>query len=106
MITMKKEKTVADFFAGIGLVTLGLNRAGWKTVYALDYDPEKEEQYSKNFEGKHYRLKDIAEEVGENLPNVTLAHASFPCTDLSVAGARKGIYKGELVMASAHPERT
>ena len=33
--------TVADFFAGIGLVTMGLNHAGLKTVYALDYDDTK-----------------------------------------------------------------
>lgn len=89
------SKTVADFFAGIGLVSLGLEQAGWKTVYALDYDKEKEEQYSNNFDGTHYKVKDIAEEVGSNLPNVTLAHASFPCTDLSVAGARRGINRGE-----------
>lgn len=90
-----KDRTVADFFAGIGLVTLGLNQAGWKTVYALDYDPLKEIQYTTNFGKKHYHTKDIAEEKGSKVPNVTLAHASFPCTDLSLAGSRQGIYKGE-----------
>ncbi|HSW37487.1 MAG TPA: DNA (cytosine-5-)-methyltransferase [Candidatus Saccharimonadales bacterium] len=89
------SKTVADFFAGIGLVTLGLNQAGWKTVYALDYDELKELQYSTNFGKGHYHTKDIAKEKGASVPNVTLAHASFPCTDLSLAGGRKGIYKGE-----------
>jgi DNA (cytosine-5)-methyltransferase 1 len=88
-------KTVADFFAGIGLVTLGLKAAGWDTVYALDYDDIKELQYSTNFGIDHFHTKDIAEEKGSNIPNVALAHASFPCTDLSLAGRRKGIYKGE-----------
>lgn len=88
-------KTVADFFAGIGLVTLGLQKTGWDTVYALDYDPLKELQYSANFGKDHYHTKDIALEKGNNVPNVTLAHASFPCTDLSLAGARKGIHQGE-----------
>lgn len=88
-------KTVADFFSGIGLVTLGLNKAGWKTVYALDYDELKELQYSANFGPDHFHAKDIAKEKGINVPNVTLAHASFPCTDLSLAGTRKGIYQGE-----------
>ncbi len=89
------SKTVADFFAGIGLVTLGFERAGWKTVYALDFDYEKLAQYSINFDSGHYKVIDIAKENGRDLPNVTLAHASFPCTDLSVAGARKGIHEGQ-----------
>ena len=89
------EKTVADFFAGIGLVTQGLNLAGWETVYALDYDKAKQQQYEVNFGKGHYHLKDVAEEKGSNVPNVKLAHASFPCTDLSLAGARKGINQGE-----------
>ncbi len=95
MDTRADTKTVADFFAGIGLVTLGLNQAGWKTTYALDYDDLKELQYSTNFGPDHFHNKDIAEEKGKNVPNVTLAHASFPCTDLSLAGSRKGIYQGE-----------
>lgn len=95
MINSKNTRTVADFFAGIGLVSLGLEEAGWRTVYALDYDEEKAAQYSMNFDPNHYQLKDIAHEVGDNLPNVTLAHASFPCTDLSVAGGRRGIHQGQ-----------
>lgn len=95
MLKNQVTKTVADFFAGIGLVTMGLERAGWETVYALDYDDLKEQQYTANFGAGHYRKIDVAEEKGKNVPNVTLAHASFPCTDLSLAGARKGIYQGE-----------
>lgn len=89
------DKTVADFFAGIGLVTEGLNLAGWETVYALDYEKSKQQQYEDNFGVGHYRLKDVADEKGSDVPNVRLAHASFPCTDLSLAGARKGINQGE-----------
>ncbi|HEV7449187.1 MAG TPA: DNA (cytosine-5-)-methyltransferase [Candidatus Paceibacterota bacterium] len=89
------EKTVADFFAGIGLVTMGLDRAGWKTVYALDYEPEKERAYTNHFGAGHYVTQDIAQTKGSDVPKVTLAHASFPCTDLSVAGGRAGIHKGE-----------
>lgn len=90
-----QTKTVADFFAGIGLVSMGLEGAGWKTVYALDYDAEKERAYTNNFGAGHYKTEDIAKTKGSTVPNVTLAHASFPCTDLSVAGARRGIHEGE-----------
>lgn len=92
---IRLDQTVADFFAGIGLVSMGLERAGWKTVYALDYEEEKATAYTNQFGSGHYHTKNIAEEMGKNIPDVTLAHASFPCTDLSVAGARKGIHKGE-----------
>ncbi len=89
------QKTVADFFAGIGLVTMGLDRAGWKTVRAYDYAEEKARAYENHFKAGHYVTEDIAKTRGADVPAVTLAHASFPCTDLSVAGARAGIHKGE-----------
>lgn len=90
-----KEVTVADFFAGIGLVSMGLGRAGWKTVYALDYDKNKAAAYNHHFGVGHYHIDDIAKIHGRDVPSVTLAHASFPCTDLSVAGTRGGIRRGE-----------
>lgn len=89
------EKTVADFFAGIGLVTMGLERAGWKTIRAYDYDEAKARAYEKHFKAQHYIVEDIAKTQGGSVPRVLLAHASFPCTDLSVAGGRAGIHKGE-----------
>jgi len=89
------QKTAADFFAGIGLVSLGLQRGGWETTYALDYDAEKELAYVNHFGGGHYYKEDIAKVKGSTIPSVLLAHASFPCTDLSVAGGRKGIHHGE-----------
>lgn len=92
---LNQTKTVADFFAGIGLVSMGLERAGWKTVCALDYDPEKARAYINHFGSDHYRTQDVGKTTGASIPKVTLAHASFPCTDLSVAGARRGIYQGE-----------
>lgn len=91
----KQQKIVADFFAGIGLVSLGLENAGWQTVYALDYEKEKEAAYTNHFGSGHYHTLDIATASGANVPDVLLAHASFPCTDLSVAGGRKGINQGE-----------
>lgn len=92
------KKTVADFFAGIGLVSMGLDNAGWDTVYALDYDKQKAAAYTNHFGPENYVVKDITKLAGHEVPDVTLAHASFPCTDLSVAGGRKGINHGESSM--------
>lgn len=36
-----KSKSVAEFFAGIGLMRIGLEKAGWNTVWANDIDSDK-----------------------------------------------------------------
>ena len=35
-----EQKTVAEFFAGIGLMRMGLAKAGWRTIWANDIDPD------------------------------------------------------------------
>lgn len=86
-------KTVAEFFAGIGLMRLGLERAGWATVWANDIDEDKLEIYRGHFPeaDDHFILGDVHNVTGAEFPDVTLATASFPCNDLSLAGARKGL---------------
>lgn len=86
-------KTVAEFFAGIGLMRLGLERSGWKTVWANDIDEDKLEIYRGHFpdDGAHFVLDDVHKVNAAGFPNVTLATASFPCNDLSLAGGRKGL---------------
>jgi DNA (cytosine-5)-methyltransferase 1 len=87
------NKTVAEFFAGIGLMRAGLDRAGWTTVIANDIDPVKRKLYLNHFQGygDHFLLEDIHKLTGNDIPTVDLATASFPCTDLSLAGRRAGL---------------
>jgi DNA (cytosine-5)-methyltransferase 1 len=87
------EKTFAEFFAGIGLMRLGLERGGWQVAFANDMDPQKEEMYRANFPdaGKHFSPEDIHNFEPEEIPTVGLATASFPCNDLSLAGGRAGL---------------
>lgn len=86
----------AEFFAGIGLVRMGLASRGWSLVYANDIDPDKREQYDAHFgdADQHFRLGDVHAIGGDDIPDIDLATASFPCTDLSLAGARAGLDKG------------
>lgn len=86
-------KAVAEFFAGIGLIRLGLERAGWQIAFANDIDPTKEGIYQNHFKDpvNHFHLGDIHQLKGGQIPNVSLATASFPCTDLSLAGRREGL---------------
>ncbi|NUQ25513.1 MAG: DNA (cytosine-5-)-methyltransferase [Saprospiraceae bacterium] len=86
-------KSFAEFFAGIGLMRLGLEKAGWKISFANDIDPSKESIYRNHFNDSenHFHLGDIHQLKGSQIPNVSLATASFPCTDLSLAGRREGL---------------
>ncbi len=86
----------AEFFAGIGLMRLGLERQGWRTVFANDIDERKRDMYHAHFGDalgpeSHFALGDVHALPAERIPSVTLATASFPCNDLSLAGAREGL---------------
>ncbi len=81
----------ADFFAGIGLAAMGLERAGWRCVFANDNDPRKREMFAANFDASRYLVKDVHDLRGNEVPEIDLAWASFPCTDLSLAGEREGL---------------
>ena len=82
----------AEFFAGIGLVRMGLERAGWSLEFANDIDPQKLEMYEGHFgdASGHFADIDIHAIDGATIRDIELATASFPCTDLSLAGARLG----------------
>lgn len=91
---MKTEtKSVAEFFAGIGLMRMGLEKAGWATVWANDIDSDKVAMYRHHFgdADDHLVHGDVHLLDPKAIPSVTLATASFPCTDLSLAGARRGL---------------
>ncbi|MEU6715017.1 DNA cytosine methyltransferase [Nonomuraea sp. NPDC046802] len=88
------EYRVAEFFAGIGLVRMGLERGGLKVVWANDMDPQKAEMYRGHFRDRndHYLVDDIAEVRSDHLPSgLSMAWASFPCIDVSLAGNRGGL---------------
>ncbi|SEB11872.1 DNA (cytosine-5)-methyltransferase 1 [Thiothrix caldifontis] len=84
----------AEFFAGVGLVREGLASDGWSCAWANDIAQDKRETYAANFGSGDFVLDDIwnIAKQPEQIPdNVFLYTASFPCTDLSVAGDRAGL---------------
>ncbi|CAM4030838.1 DNA cytosine methyltransferase [Tsukamurella strandjordii] len=89
---------VLEFFAGIGLARLGLEAAGFRVAWANDYEPDKKAMYDAQFgesDDEHFALGDITKVKVDALPtDASLAWASSPCTDLSLAGNRAG-FAGE-----------
>jgi DNA (cytosine-5)-methyltransferase 1 len=92
-IDMKAERTVAEFFAGIGLMRMGLELADWKVLWANDIDKDKMKMYRGHYadDDAHFHLGDVHAISPGDIPTVALATASFPCNDLSLAGARRGL---------------
>ncbi len=72
---------------------MGLDGEGWSTVWANDLDEKKWEMYRDNFPEAecHFELDDVHHIKGKDIPDIELATASFPCNDLSLAGARHGL---------------
>jgi DNA (cytosine-5)-methyltransferase 1 len=88
----EQDKTVAEFFAGIGLMRIGLENAGWHIAFANDIDHDKWQMYKDHFgETGEFIVEDIHKIKSSQVPTVSLATASFPCNDLSLAGARHGL---------------
>ena len=85
--------TFAEFFAGIGLMRMGLEKQGWTVAFANDISLQKYEMYRTQFldAEQHFLLDDINNITPQQIPHVDLATASFPCNDLSLAGGRNGI---------------
>ncbi|MFI9382230.1 DNA cytosine methyltransferase [Kutzneria sp. NPDC052558] len=87
--------TAVEFFAGIGLARMGLERAGFTISWSNDLEAAKREMYEANFGDTPYHdfvLGDVRKVTGSELPpDVSLAWASSPCVDVSLAGARAGM---------------
>jgi DNA (cytosine-5)-methyltransferase 1 len=82
----------AEFFAGIGLVRLALERQGWRVVFANDIDTKKAEMYRHNWpKDDHLKVGDIHAIKADEVPSCALFTASFPCNDLSIAGRWEGL---------------
>lgn len=83
-----------EFFCGGGMARLGLG-PGWRCLWANDWSAKKTAAYRANFPAEHLVEADLNRVGPDDLPGrADLAWASFPCQDLSLAGAGRGL-KGE-----------
>ena len=83
--------TYYEFFAGGGMARAGLGDS-WMCVFANDFDEMKAKVYAQNWGNDHFVAGDVAKIRPSELPGAAdLAWASFPCQDLSLAGAYRGL---------------
>ena len=83
--------TFYEFFAGGGMARAGLG-VDWQCVFANDISPSKGQSYKANWGDEDLLVKNIYEIRLDELPNIaSMAWGSFPCQDLSLAGAGVGL---------------
>ncbi|WP_051132714.1 DNA cytosine methyltransferase [Nocardia paucivorans] len=91
VIPLRPGPRVLEFFAGVGLARMGLEQAGFETVWANDISPDKAAMYRAQFKDDVMVVDDVNDVNPATLPAADLAWASSPCTDLSLAGNRTGL---------------
>lgn len=79
-----------EFFAGGGMARVGLDGM-FDCAFANDIDPMKCDAYRANAPGHEIAQGDIWNLRPADIPAASLAWASFPCQDLSLAGGRRGL---------------
>lgn len=80
-----------EFFAGTGMARAGLGHQ-WRCTFANDCDELKTKFYIANWGNDHFDGRDVALVPSSELTGLAdLAWSSFPCQDLSQAGAKRGI---------------
>lgn len=86
----RKKLTTIDLFAGVGGIRIGFERAGFKTVWANDFDPYCRPTYDLNFKEVPLTVADIAKVKSSDLPRFDVLLGGFPCQPFSIAGYRRG----------------
>jgi DNA (cytosine-5)-methyltransferase 1 len=80
-----------EFFAGGGMARAGLG-SDWECLFANDFDHKKGQTYRNNWGEKAFKPGDVGLLTTASLPGIAdLVWASFPCQDLSLAGAGAGL---------------
>jgi DNA (cytosine-5)-methyltransferase 1 len=80
-----------EFFAGGGMARAGLGPE-WECLFANDFDFKKSAVYNDNWGAHSILTKSVDKITTDELPaSASLAWASFPCQDLSLAGMGAGL---------------
>src|SRR3989344_5133746 len=87
---MERGFRTLDLFAGVGGIRLGFENAGFKTIFANDFDKTCKDTYDLNLKEPKLTIKDIWELDLNDIPDFDILLGGFPCQAFSIAGYRKG----------------
>jgi DNA (cytosine-5)-methyltransferase 1 len=93
---MKNTMTFLDFFSGVGGFRYGLEQCGMKCIGHCEIDKYADRSYRAMFDMKEeWYANDITQINPADLPRANLWTAGFPCQDISVSGAMRGLVEGK-----------
>ena len=81
---------ILDLFSGIGGFSLGLERAGMKTVAFCEIDPKARQVLKKHWPDVPV-YEDVSTLKGDQIEPVDIICGGFPCQDISLAGKGAGL---------------
>ena len=84
------DRRFLEFFAGGGMARAGLG-VGWRCVFANDFCAMKAATYERNWNDRVLCADVNTVTAGHIVDSADLAWASFPCQDVSLAGAARGL---------------
>lgn len=89
---------IISLFSGAGGLDLGFEKAGFKTVWANEYDKEIWETFEKNFPHTKLDRRSIRDIPSSEIPEAMGLIGGPPCQSWSEAGALRGIedHRGQL----------
>lgn len=82
---------LVSFFAGAGGLDLGFENAGFKVIWANEYDKDIWETYEKNHPHTQLDRRSIAQIKEDEVPDCDGIIGGPPCQSWSAAGALRGI---------------
>lgn len=89
-VTEETTPTVVSLFSGCGGLDLGFKKAGFRIIWANDFDADAQAVYALNL-GKIDK-RDILTVDETEIPDCDVLTAGFPCQPFSNAGNRKGVH--------------
>lgn len=89
---------IISLFSGAGGLDLGFEKAGFKTVWANEYDNEIWETFEKNFSSTKLDRRSIVDIPSTDIPDAIGLIGGPPCQSWSEAGKSRGIedHRGQL----------
>lgn len=86
---LQNDPTLVSLFSGCGGMDIGFEQAGFKRVWANDFDKDAQATFKMNL--GEIDGRDIRTVPESDIPDCDVITAGFPCQPFSNAGSRKGI---------------
>lgn len=87
----KESYKIVSFFAGCGGLDLGFEQAGFRVVWANEFDSAVRDTYVKNHPDTQFVLGDIKRISSDIIPDCDGFIGGPPCQSWSVAGKQRGL---------------